>query len=102
MNATVQATGGSATISLEMSRPIPPKKIMHQMARNKIVCFSIFGISYPIYASATLPVNPLLDSNLRFFGGVWFGLGLADPRFRPSLRSLSIRLQIMRRMSEAA
>jgi hypothetical protein len=72
------------------------------MDRNKIVCFSNFGISDPIYASATLPANPLLDSNLRFFGGVWFGLGLADPRLRSSLGSLSIRLQIMRRMLEAA
>src|ERR1700680_3542983 len=35
------------------------------------------GISDPIYASAGLSANPLLDSNLRFFGGVWFGLGLA-------------------------
>jgi len=35
------------------------------------------GVSDPIYASASLPANPLLDSNLRFFGGVWFGLGLA-------------------------
>jgi hypothetical protein len=35
------------------------------------------GISDPIYASASLPANPLLDSNLRVFGGVWFGLGLA-------------------------
>jgi predicted membrane channel-forming protein YqfA (hemolysin III family) len=35
------------------------------------------GISDPIYASIGLPANPLLDSNLRFFGGVWFGLGLA-------------------------
>ena len=35
------------------------------------------GISDPIYASVGLSANPLLDSNLRFFGGVWFGLGLA-------------------------
>jgi len=37
----------------------------------------MFGLSDPIYASAGLPANVLLDSNLRFFGGVWFGLGLA-------------------------
>ena len=35
------------------------------------------GISDPIYASLGLPANPLLDSNLRFFAGVWLGLGLA-------------------------
>ncbi len=37
----------------------------------------MFGLSDPIYASAGLPANVLLDSNLRFFGGVWLGLGLA-------------------------
>ena len=39
--------------------------------------FGMFGLSDPIYASAGLPANVLLDSNLRFFGGVWLGLGLA-------------------------
>ena len=37
----------------------------------------MFGLSDPIYASANLPANVLLDSNLRFFSGVWLGLGLA-------------------------
>ncbi len=37
----------------------------------------MFGLSDPLYASAGPPANVLLDSNLRFFGGVWFGLGLA-------------------------
>jgi predicted membrane channel-forming protein YqfA (hemolysin III family) len=37
----------------------------------------MFGISDPLYASASLPRSTLLDSNLRFFGGVWFGLGVA-------------------------
>ncbi len=35
------------------------------------------GVSDPIYASLGLPANALLDSNLRFFAGVWLGLGLA-------------------------
>jgi hypothetical protein len=35
------------------------------------------GISDPIYASLGLPADPLFDSNLRFFAGVWLGLGLA-------------------------
>jgi hypothetical protein len=38
---------------------------------------TMFGLSDPLYASAHLPPNTLLDSNLRFFGGVWLGLGLA-------------------------
>lgn len=37
---------------------------------------TLFGLADPIYASAHLPANALLDSNLRFFGGVWLGLGL--------------------------
>jgi len=35
------------------------------------------GISDTLYASLSLPASPLLDSNLRFFGGVWLGLGVA-------------------------
>ena len=35
------------------------------------------GLSDPLYASARLPHSILLDSNLRFFGGVWLGLGIA-------------------------
>jgi Domain of unknown function (DUF4345) len=38
---------------------------------------TMFGLSDPLYASAHLPANTLLDSNLRFFGGTWLGLGLA-------------------------
>ncbi len=35
----------------------------------------VFGTGSPIYGSADLPILPVLDSNLRFFGGM--GLGLA-------------------------
>src|SRR3954465_15789256 len=38
---------------------------------------TLFGLDDPIYASAGIPANALLDSNLRFFGGVWLVLGLA-------------------------
>jgi hypothetical protein len=37
----------------------------------------MFGLADPIYAPMGLPHNSLLDSNLRFFAGVWLGLGLA-------------------------
>ena len=36
----------------------------------------IFGINSPIYGQGNLPVFPILDSNLRFFGGIGLGLGL--------------------------
>jgi Domain of unknown function (DUF4345) len=35
------------------------------------------GIDDPLYASAGLPRSAVLDSNMRFFGGVWLALGLA-------------------------
>jgi uncharacterized protein YjeT (DUF2065 family) len=35
------------------------------------------GTSDPLYAAAGLAPLPVLDSNLRFFAGVWFGLGVA-------------------------
>jgi hypothetical protein len=38
---------------------------------------TMFGVNDPIYAGGNVPALPLLDSNLRFFGGVWFGLGVA-------------------------
>ncbi len=37
----------------------------------------MFGIGDPIYGSLGLPQDALLDSNLRFFSGVWLGLGVA-------------------------
>jgi uncharacterized protein YjeT (DUF2065 family) len=38
---------------------------------------TMLGVYDPIYKSLALPDAPLLDSNLRFFGGVWFALGIA-------------------------
>jgi hypothetical protein len=38
---------------------------------------TLLGQSDPIYSSAGIPANTLLDSNLRFFGGLWLVLGLA-------------------------
>ncbi len=35
------------------------------------------GIHDPIYGEMPKPDNVLLDSNLRFFSGVWLGLGIA-------------------------
>lgn len=35
------------------------------------------GVQSPIYSGAQLPAFPILDSNLRFFGGMGLGLALA-------------------------
>lgn len=37
---------------------------------------SMMGLSDPIFIGTNLPHSALLDSELRFFGGLWLGLGL--------------------------
>lgn len=37
---------------------------------------TMLGLGDPLYAAMNLPQDATLDSNLRFFGGVWLGLGL--------------------------
>lgn len=37
----------------------------------------LLGVSDPLYAALGLPRAALLDSNLRFYSGVWLGLGVA-------------------------
>jgi hypothetical protein len=43
------------------------------------------GVDDPLYASLGLPRSPLLDSNLRFFAGVWTGFGIALLWLVPSI-----------------
>src|SRR5919106_3581304 len=38
---------------------------------------AMLGVDDPLYTSIGLPRSSLLDSNLRFFAGVWLGLGIA-------------------------
>ncbi len=38
---------------------------------------TMMGLDDPIYREAGLPAHALLDSNLRFFGGLWLAAGLA-------------------------
>ncbi len=37
----------------------------------------LMGLSDPLYTRLTLPPDATLDSNLRFYSGVWLGVGLA-------------------------
>ena len=48
---------------------------------------TMLGVADPLYASAGVPALPLLDSNLRFFGGVWLGLGIAILWLVPRIES---------------
>ena len=50
----------------------------------------LFGLADPLYASAGIPVIPVLDSNLRFFAGVWLGLGVAILWLVPRLESQTV------------
>jgi Domain of unknown function (DUF4345) len=51
---------------------------------------SLFGIEDPLYASIGLPPSVLLDTNLRFFGGVWLGLGIAMYCIIPSIERQTV------------
>jgi hypothetical protein len=43
------------------------------------------GVDDPLYVSRGIPRSPVLDSNLRFFAGVWIGLGIALLWLVPSI-----------------
>ncbi|MCP1843365.1 uncharacterized protein YjeT (DUF2065 family) [Bradyrhizobium sp. USDA 4524] len=56
---------------------------------------TMLGVSDPLYASAGVPALPVLDSNLRFFGGVWLGLGLALLWLVPRIESESVLFRVV-------
>lgn len=47
----------------------------------------MLGLSDPIYANLGLPQDATLDSQLRFYNGVWLGLGLAAFWLLPRIES---------------
>ncbi|MES2129570.1 MAG: DUF4345 domain-containing protein [Pseudomonadota bacterium] len=53
------------------------------------------GLSDPIYASASLPANVLLDSNLRFLSGVWLGLGLTVIWLIPRIETQTVLFRVL-------
>jgi Domain of unknown function (DUF4345) len=38
--------------------------------------FGMMGVDDPVLASASIPRIPLIDSELRFFSGLWLGVGI--------------------------
>jgi hypothetical protein len=46
---------------------------------------SMRGVRDPLYRPLGLAEAPVLDSNLRFFGGIWLGIGLAMLWLVPSI-----------------
>ena len=55
----------------------------------------MFGLSDPIYASAGTPSNALLDSNLRFFSGLWLGLGFATYWLIPKIEVHTVLFRVV-------
>ncbi|WP_244486214.1 DUF4345 domain-containing protein [Bradyrhizobium viridifuturi] len=56
---------------------------------------TMLGVSDPLYAASGVPALPVLDSNLRFFGGVWLGLGLALLWLVPRIESESVLFRVV-------
>jgi hypothetical protein len=46
---------------------------------------TMLGVKDPLYRPLGLPQAPVLGSNLRFFGGIWLGIGLAMLWLVPSI-----------------
>jgi Domain of unknown function (DUF4345) len=55
----------------------------------------MWGIRDPLYASARLSSNVLLDSNLRFFSGAWFGLGVALCWIVPAIEKQTMLFRVL-------
>ena len=53
------------------------------------------GLWDPLYALAGAPQSVLLDSNLRFFSGVWLGLGFALFWLIPSIEKQTILFRVV-------
>lgn len=51
---------------------------------------TLLGVGDPLYSAAGIPALPVLDSNLRFFGGVWLGLGIAILWLVPRIESETV------------
>ena len=56
---------------------------------------TMLGVHDPLYSALALPAAPLLDSNLRFFGGVWLGLGLAVLWLVPRIETQGVLFRAM-------
>lgn len=55
----------------------------------------LFGVGSPLYAAANLPQFPILDSNLRFFGGMGLGLGVVLLWLLPSIERRTLLFRVV-------
>lgn len=55
----------------------------------------LLGLDDPLYAGAGLPQDATLDSNLRFYAGVWLGLGLAALWVIPHIEKETVLFRVL-------
>jgi len=55
----------------------------------------MMGVHDPVYVAADVPRIVLLDTNLRFFSGVWVGLGLALWWLIPTIERQTVLFRVL-------
>ena len=55
----------------------------------------LLGVEDPFYVAVGVPPIVLLDTNLRFYSGVWLGLGLALYWLIPSIEKQTIPFRVI-------
>ena len=55
----------------------------------------MMGVHDPVYVAAGVPPIVLLDTNLRFFSGVWVGLGLALWSLIPTIERQTVLFRVL-------
>lgn len=55
----------------------------------------LLGVEDPVYVAAGVPSIVLLDTNLRFYSGVWLGLGLALYWLIPTIERQTVLFRVL-------
>ena len=55
----------------------------------------LLGVQDPVYVAAGVPRIVLLDTNLRFYSGVWLGLGLALYWLIPAIETQTVLFRVL-------
>ena len=55
----------------------------------------LLGVAEPVYVAAGVPPVVVLDTNLRFYAGVWLGLGLAFFWLIPTIERQTVLFRVL-------
>jgi len=55
----------------------------------------LMGVNDPLYVAAGVPRVLLLDTNLRFYSGVWIGLGFALLWLIPTIQNQTVLFRVL-------